>query len=182
MLAMGSAVRTASDERLEAWVRRHQAPTWRFLRLCGCTADVADDLVQEAMLAALHKGIDQRDDAAAAAWLRGAATNLWRMQLRGEARRAARTARALAERALTECARDDGGEAWRAALQACLQRLDGRAREVLDQHYAGGIAREALARNMGMRPEGVKTMLRRVRDLLRQCVLRRLAAEPEDGP
>lgn len=167
----------ADADALTAWVRRHQAPTWRFLRLCGCAADLADDLVQEAMLAALHKNVHRLDDVGAAAWLRGAASNLWRMQLRGDARRVARSARALAEQARRQCERDDGGEAWLAALRACLQGLDGRAREVLDRHYAGGITLQSVAAAMGLRPEGVKTLLRRVRGLLRECVLRRLGGE-----
>lgn len=167
----------AETEALAQWVRRHQPPTWRFLRLCGCAADLADDLVQEAMLAALHKQVHRLDDAAATAWLRGAASNLWRMQLRGDARRAARTARALAEQAQRQCERDDGGEAWLLALRTCLQGLDGRARDVLERHYTGGMSRESVAAAMGLRPEGVKTLLRRVRDILRDCVLRRLGGE-----
>ena len=143
----------------------------------GSDAGVADDLLQEAMLAALHKRIHAQDDASAAAWLRGAVANLWRMHLRGSARRAAATARALAERAHEQAGGDDGS--WLSALRTCLQHLDGRARELLERNYGGDASREAIAATMGLRPEGVKTYLRRVRDILRQCVLRRLAAEQE---
>ncbi len=166
-----------ADDAVDAWVRRHQVPTWRHLRLCGCPADAADDLVQETLLAALHKRVHERDDQHAAGWLRGAATNLWRMRLRGDARRAARTARLAAERAYAQCAAGDGGEAWLAALRRCVQELDGRARELLEHNYCRRSSRESTAAAMGLRPEGVKTYLRRVRDVLRQCVLRRLAAE-----
>ena len=62
---------------------------------------------------------------------------------------------------------------------ACLQQLDGRARELLERNYGSDASREAIAATMGLRAEGVKTYLRRVRDILRQCVLRRLAAEQE---
>jgi RNA polymerase sigma-70 factor (ECF subfamily) len=165
------------DDAVDAWIRRHQLPTWRYLRLCGCKADGADDLVQEAMIAALHKRVHECDDRQAAAWLRGAAANLWRMRLRGEARRAARMSQLAADRAYTQCAADDGGEAWLGALRRCLQELDGRARQLLDQNYGRGSSREAIAAAMGLQPEGVKTYLRRVRELLRQCVLRRLADE-----
>lgn len=175
----GADMRPDCPDAVEAFVRRHQGPTWRFLRLCGCPADAADDLVQEALLAALHKRIVDRDDGAAAAWLRGAAGNLWRMHLRGNARRAACTAKAVAERAIVLCTADDDGEAWLAALRGCLQQLDGRARELLEHSYGHSAPRETIAAAMGLRPEGVKTYLRRVRDILRQCVLRRIAAEPE---
>lgn len=161
-------------------MRRHQAPTWRFLRMCGCSADLADDLLQDVLIAALHRRIHEQDDAAAAAWLRGTAANLWRMHLRGSARRAARVAQALAERAQQQCASGDGGAEWGEALRACLLRLDGRARQVLELNYARGESREAIAAAMGLQPEGVKTYLRRVRDSLRQCVLRRLGADREE--
>jgi RNA polymerase sigma-70 factor (ECF subfamily) len=180
MLAMSKAADplTERTDAIEAWVRRLQGPTWRFLRLCGCPAHTADDLVQEALLAALHKRIFAQDEASAFAWLRGAASNLWRMQLRGDARRAAHTARAAAELAFARGG-DDGGEAWLAALRECVQRLDGRARELLDYHYTEAASREAIASAMGLQPEGVKTYLRRVREVLRECVLRRVGAASE---
>jgi RNA polymerase sigma-70 factor, ECF subfamily len=166
-------------EVVEAWIRRHQAPTWRFLRMCGCPADTADDLLQDTLLAALQKRVHEQGDAIAAAWLRGAAGNLWRMHLRGQARRSAWHARAVAERALGQETTGDGGEAWLVALRQCLQQVDGRTREVLDRHYRARDPRDAIAAAMGLRPEGVKTLLRRVREVLRECVLRRLAAGSE---
>ncbi|MEO6595921.1 MAG: sigma-70 family RNA polymerase sigma factor [Planctomycetota bacterium] len=168
-----------SDERLDAWIRRHQTATWRYARLCGCPADVADDLVQEALLAALHKQIPERADPLAAAWLRGAVNNLWRMHLRTNSRRTQRIDLALAETARRQCAGDDGGEAWLEALRACLQSLEQRTRNVLDLHYGKGASRESIATTLGMRPDGVKTFLRRVREALRQCVLRRTGVEQE---
>ncbi len=170
------------NDGLDIWIRHHQVPTWRFVRLCGCPADVADDLVQEALLAALHKRIPEQPDPMAAAWLRGAVTNLWRMHLRTSLRRDRRLELALAESARVQCANDDGGEAWLQALRVCLEHLDGRARAVLDLHYADGASRETIAATIGMRPDGLKTFLRRVRDTLRQCVLRRIGADQEARP
>ena len=71
----------AADAR-GAFVARHQRGLWRFARLLGAANDHADDLVQEALLAALHKRIDARPEPEAAAWLRAAVRNLWRMHLR----------------------------------------------------------------------------------------------------
>ncbi|MCA8977403.1 MAG: hypothetical protein KDC98_21960 [Planctomycetes bacterium] len=171
------------DERthdVECWVRHHQVGAWRHARLRGCPPDVADDLVQEALMAALHKGIPAEPDPAAAAWLRGAIDNLWRMYLRTEGRR-----QRHAKLAAVDCtwpfagAEDDGGAAWLDALRACLERLDGRARRLLDLHYGVRASRVAIAGELGLRANGVKALLRRVRDGLRACVLRRLAAEGE---
>lgn len=146
--------------------------------MCGCSPDLADDLVQDALLAAWHKRIPEQPDAVAAAWLRAAVNNLWRMHLRSQTRRERHLDAILAELAVRQGSAADDGEAWLTALRSCLQGLDGRARRLLDLHYADGSSRTSIATALGMRPDGVKTLLRRVRDVLRQCVLRRLAPEP----
>lgn len=161
---------------VEAWVRRHQVVAWRYVRLRGCPADLAHDLVQEALLAAVHKGIVTRDDPQAAAWLRGALDNLWLAHLRREGRRSHHLEAAAALRALAPVANDDG-RGFLAALRECLQQLDGRARQVLDLHYGTGASREAIAAAFGMRANGVKAFLRRVRAALKNCVQRRQAAD-----
>jgi RNA polymerase sigma-70 factor (ECF subfamily) len=181
MLSMGPvqtrAELTSAIDPLDAWIRRHQAGPWRFLRLAGCPADVADDLVQDAMLAALHKRIYERPDGVASAWLRGAVTNLWHMHMRARRRRARLGDLALAAKALTQCGAEDGGESWILALRACLQQLDGRARMAMELRYGRGASRAAIAEALQLRPQGIKTLLRRVRDSLRRCVLRRLGVE-----
>ena len=170
----------ARAREVEAWVLRHQAAPWRFLRLTGCPADVAEDLVQEALLAALDKGVDAQPERVAAAWLRGAVTNLWRMHLRrgrfhADALATFAADLALAELAYSRCAADDDGAAWRAALTVCLERIDDAAREALRLRYEQGLSREDLARRLGLGVDGVKQRLRRTREALRQCVERRLA-------
>lgn len=168
------------SDAIEAWVRRHQVRAWRYLRLRGCPAHQADDLVQEALLAALHKQQHLQDDERAAAWLRGALENLWRMHLRSEGRRARHTEAALAARALARLGPTDDGSNWLQALQNCLQRLEGRSRRLLDLHYRARQSRQAIAAELGLRENGVKAMLRRVRTVLRDCVARHL--EPGTEP
>lgn len=163
-------------QHVEAWVRRHQVHAWRYVRLRGAAADLADDLVQEALLAAVQKGIDREPDERARGWLRRALDNLWRMHLRSEGRRAHHVDALAAARALDLCEREDDGS-WLAALRGCLAGLDGRARQLLDLHYTHGASRDAIADAFGMRENGVKAFLRRVRDVLRQCMRRRLGSE-----
>lgn len=169
------------DERaaVEAWVRQHQVRAWRYVRLRGCPADVADDLVQEALMAALHKGLRAEPEPVAAAWLRGALDNLWLQHLRAEGRRQRHLEAARAARALHQNAAADDGSAWLQELRTCLQQLDGRVRRLLDLHYGAGASREAIGAALGLRTNGVKARLRRVRDLLRDCVLRKLGAGRE---
>lgn len=65
-----SRLEPAAADRRGEFVARHQRGLWRFARLLGAASDHADDLVQEALLAALHKRIDARPAPEAAAWLR----------------------------------------------------------------------------------------------------------------
>lgn len=161
---------------VEAWVRRHQGAAWRYVRLRGCPSDLAHDLVQEALMAAVHKGIAATDDQHGAAWLRRALDHLWLAFLRREGRRSHHLEAAAALRAMAPLAGDDG-RSFLDALRECLQQLDGRARQLLDLHYGAGASREAIAAAFGMRSNGVKAFLRRVREALKRCVERRQAAD-----
>lgn len=166
------------------WVARQQRGLWRFARLLGASSDHADDLVQEALLAGLHKGIDARADDDAAAWLRGAVRNLWRMHVRQQRRRPGHVAlgadAGLAEAALARHGGDDGsGDAFVAALRHCLERLEGRARAALELRYGERSSREHMAEVLGMAEGGIKTLLRRTREVLFACVQRR--RRQEDG-
>lgn len=170
-----------SDPRDE-FVERHQRGLWRFARLLGAAGDHAEDLVQEALLAALHKGIDACADAEAAAWLRAAVRNLWRMHLRTQRRRPAHltldATEELAETALARHGGDDGsGDAFLVALRQCLERLDGRARQAIELRYGGQQSRPAMASAMAMGEDGIKTLLRRTREALFACVQRRQRQE-----
>lgn len=162
---------------IEAWVRRHQVRAWRYVRLRGCPPDLAEDLVQEALMAAVQKHIHEEPDARAFAWLRVALDNLWSMHLRTEGRRARNVEAALAARALAIGAAVDDGSGWVLALRGCLERLDRRARRLLDLHYGSSASRAAIAHEFGIGDNGVKAFLRRVRAILRDCVHRRLGGE-----
>jgi len=164
------------------FVARHQRGLWRFARLLGAANDHADDLVQEALLAALHKQIDARPGPDAAAWLRAAVRNLWRMHLRTQSRRPEHVALdatpELAEAALARHGGDDGsGDAFALALQQCLETLDGRARRALELRYTEQSSRAAMASELAMGEDGIKTLLRRTREALFACVQRRQREE-----
>lgn len=163
----------------DAWVRRHMKAPWRYLLACGCPVDVADDLLQEAMLAALHKRVPELDDGDAKAWLKGAVRVLWRAHLRrlGTSRRALQVRAELAERAMTQCTARDDGDTFLAAVRSCFEAIDGRARRAIELRYLGDAPRDVIAAALDIRIDGVKSLLRRTLDLLRQCVQRRLDAE-----
>jgi RNA polymerase sigma-70 factor, ECF subfamily len=162
---------------LETLVHRHQAVVWRYLRFLGAAGTEAEDLTQETFLALARADFVERDERQTAGYLRTIARNqlvaLRRQQRRGistvelEAADSVWAAQAGQDGSLTE---------FLEALRNCVDRLRGRPRQAIDLHYRDGAGREAIAAELGMQPEGVKTLLRRTRAQLRECVKRNLGA------
>jgi RNA polymerase sigma-70 factor (ECF subfamily) len=76
----------------------------------------------------------------------------------------------LADEVWTSFTRDDGGQGWLDALRTCVETLNGRAQQAIDLHYREDQSRAAIASTLGMTEDGVKSLLRRTRDLLRKCI------------
>ena len=57
-------------------------------------------------------------------------------------------------------------------MRDCLEQLEGRVRQALELRHRDGIAQETIAAELGLRVNGLKAMLRRARNLLRDCVTR----------
>jgi RNA polymerase sigma-70 factor (ECF subfamily) len=150
-------------------VRRHEAGLWRFLRVLGCDARQAEELAQDAFVAVLERPFRQVDDRATAAYLRTVAKHLWLKDRRRTRRQTLADLDAL-ERAFVEDCDDDGGDGLVEALRACVQALEGRSRDLVRASYQEGESRAALAARFGMREDGIKSWLRRVRAALRLCV------------
>jgi RNA polymerase sigma-70 factor (ECF subfamily) len=65
-----------------------------------------------------------------------------------------------------------------AALMACLERLPPRSRSLIVLRYDGSVAgAEQLAALFGRSVQGIYAQVKRIKQALRQCVERRLAAE-----
>jgi len=156
-------------------VRDHQASVWRYLRYLGCEATLADDLTQETFLAVLRAQFEHRSDPETASYLRTVARRQFLMAMRKQ-----RNAPSLQELETAE-------EVWREqiekgndkldALDDCIDRLQGRPLLVIQMHYQQGHSRKCIAAKLGMSIEGVKTLLRRTRDRLRECISRRVRRE-----
>lgn len=161
-------------QELERLVRNHQRGVWRYLRYLGADSAVADDLTQETFVTVWRNPFDDYDDRATAGYLRRVAKNKFLMHLRASGRRPEVANIEQAGELFSEAARDDGGDGQIAALADCMQSLQGKARQVVDAYYRKGHSRAATATLMQMTEEGVKTLLRRVKDSLRECVERKL--------
>ncbi|MHC4513314.1 MAG: RNA polymerase sigma factor [Planctomycetota bacterium] len=158
------------------WVGRHQGYVWRYLRYLGCESNLAEDLAQETFLAAFVHGIPDKNPPTAQAWLRTTARNLYCAHARQVQRRGEMTRLQELDAVFEVHAHPDLGQSYLAALDQCLQLLDGRGREVLHLRYREGASRAEMATAIGLSEEGVKTLLRRVKEQLRRCIEKRRQA------
>ena len=158
----------------EALVDHHQAAVWRYLRVLGCDPAEAEELTQEAFVRLLDGPFEVRSARSTRRYLRNAARFLF---LQARERQARRVEVAWTDAVDTwfgeQCERDDG-DAWLAALQHCTDGVRGRARDVLEAFYGEGLSRGEIAQRLGMKENGVKTVLQRLRAQLRACIEREL--------
>lgn len=157
------------------WIGKILPQLWRFLRRLGCDRGVAEDLAQDAALAALQSGAHRMEESAATSWLHATARNLFRAHLRAKARRPFLTTEVDAWP--DECEFDQRSEQLRSALRRCLLQLAPRARRAMEMRYRGGADRQQIGAELGMQVAGVKTLLQRARRQLRTCVEKQLDEE-----
>ena len=159
---------------IEQFVRLHQDGLRSYLRLLGCSQELADDLAQESFLTFLRRSPGVVDEAAAAAWLRRTAFNL----LRDSKRRAARQQAILRQQAADEIwARyrlDEEPGIYREQLRDCLKRLSQRMRRTIDLFYAEDMSGPEVASAEGRSESDVWSTLHRARKQLRSCMDRKL--------
>jgi len=155
-------------------VQQHQASVWRYLRFLGATTADADDLVQETFLAVSRSKFEQRTEPETAAFLRTVARNQLLMARRREGRRINTVELDAAEQVWVATGDRD---IYLAALADCMKKLDGRARSVIHLFYQEKRGRTEIATEMNMKPDGIKTLLRRTRDILRNCIEQRTQRE-----
>lgn len=76
--------------------------------------------------------------------------------------------------------RDGDGFDYLEALRRCLQDLPPKQRDVLDMRYRDEKSRGEMAQFLGMSEDGIKSLLRRIRATLANCVEKRLALQGTD--
>ena len=166
---MPAAMHSSEDRLLRTGLRTHVPMLRRYLYVLGARPDRLDDLVQEALVVALQRAIDLRDERVdVRAFLCGVAKNLLLRDRRSAVRRREVE---LADAVWNE---EPGDDARIDALRRCVAELPERSRHLLERTYRDDAGRAETARELGMRRDGVKTALRRLREGLRACVERRL--------
>lgn len=166
---------TETTTDLPALIRQHQRNLWRYARVLGCSAAETDELIQDAFVVLWRKnaasGVASRD----AAYLR----KLVRDGFVDRVRARDREARAHANAVERVWEQEPEGDRVLEALVACRDELGGRSAAVVAAFYERRLGRDAVAEELGMTENGVKTLLQRTRAALRACVQRRLSTEEE---
>lgn len=144
----------------------------------GADDSLADDLTQETFLAVWRRPFVEQSPAATSAYLRTTARNLLLMALRKRNREPTHERLELADEVWREMGGGDEGETLLDALGECLETLAGRARQVVELHYRQGRSRAEIGRELELSEDGVKSLLRRTRELLRRCVEQKRSHEP----
>ncbi len=146
---------------------------WRYLRFLGAPQALADDLAQETFVRLIENPIEDRGDAALAGWLRTTARHLF---LR-EGRSPRPEIETLEDHHLEACwQRWNQSNDYHDALEHCLARLTDRQREALALRYRDDASRDSIANELKLKPDGIKTMLRRSREALLSCIRSTLEA------
>ncbi len=160
---------------LASLVQQHQSSVWRYLRFLGANTTEADDLTQETFLALARGNFVERDEQQTAGYLRVVARNQLLALRRKQHREIDTVDLEAADSVWAAAAGPDGSlTGYLDALRDCLAQLEGRARQAIDLHYHDHTAREAIAAELDMKPDGVKTLLRRTRQILRECIERKV--------
>ncbi len=160
---------------LATLVHQHQAGVWRYLRFLGAESTEAEDLTQETFLAFARAEFVERDERQTAGYLRTVARNQLLALRRKQQREISTCELEAADSVWAAAAGSDGSlVGYMDALRHCLKQLEGRARQAIDLHYRDSASREAIATQLEMKPDGVKTLLRRTRQILRECMERNI--------
>ncbi|MGC6486654.1 MAG: RNA polymerase sigma factor [Planctomycetota bacterium] len=163
----------ADADRAPTWVASYAGMVWRYLRLLGWDPEDAEDLAQETLLVALRKGMGDRSNRQIAAFLRRTAKYLHLQRRRDDGRRARSLGRARQAMIDRLCDASGAPDPHLDAVRACVDDLSPAAQTIVRLFYGEGRSRAEVAGAVGMRENGVKTALQRIRAALHTCIERK---------
>jgi len=158
-------------------IEKYQIGIWRYMRVLGCEASLAEDITQETFLKVLRKGFEQYNDAATAGYLRKVAYNLFI----SVQRRAGKTV--LVENidrldvTWDKWAGADNGDEILDKLRECMDGLSDRARGALELRFREQQPRTRIAAFLEITEHGVKNLMQRAKKQLRDCVENKIQSE-----
>lgn len=135
-----------------------------------------EDMFQEVCLVAVQKAAEFEDGSNFPGWARAIARNKLREHLRK------RTGVALddaffegLDRAFEEARAALDPDPRKEALRQCLLELQEGARQIVSLRYDEGLDPATIASRMGRSRAAVNSLLQRIREILRECVERRMS-------
>jgi RNA polymerase sigma-70 factor (ECF subfamily) len=172
------AARAGDADAFAALVERHHRGVRACLAARMDDPHEAEDLAQEVFVTAFRK-LDEFDpERPLAPWLRSIAFNLLRNHWRKFRARAVggneELAALLDQRVAAECG-PEREPLLLAALQDCLEQLDGPARELVQRRYGDGQSVRELCASLQRGYSALTMQLHRLRELLAACIERKLA-------
>ena len=178
---MGKAPSNPDDKRsltfVEHW-RKAQHALGGFVRVHAPEPGLAEDIIQEVARQATEN-FDQYDpDQPFSAWLVGIArqriVDVYRERGRRPMVFSSEIVDALSA-TFVEMQRESDDRLD--ALRICLSKLSERHRRVIELRYSRQMTSEQIAENVGCSARAVTSMQQRIREALRQCVLKQMEAQ-----
>lgn len=169
--------REATEEDFLRHVLSERQKLLAYIRSIVRRRDLAEDLFQDVCVLALQKRHEIADVTHLAGWLRVSARQLAMNAIRKHGHREQLLGDRIHELMETRWQRLDGveGSALGEALEHCLGRLGGPARDLLRARYAEGVSSGQLAKRLGRPVGSLYTTLSRIHKALAQCVIERVA-------
>lgn len=160
----------------------HQDDLRAFIGAVVRDATQRDDVFQEVAMA-LWKGFDNYDSQRPfGAWARGVAKNRVLKHYRSEGRVPVAMTPAAVEATLNAFdaieSVDGQGDAWKDALETCLQRLPAHSRKILSMRYDRETDISAMATILRKTVAAIYQSLSRIRKQLEICMRERLQTSP----
>lgn len=181
MIAMPDPSKPSNSARATALLMRHHSQLYGFIYAClGNHADV-EDVLQEVSLIVAQKFDQLENESGFLAWAR----EITRREIlefhKRHARRPAPFEPKIVQVLTDALQRLDGRTNWEPrheALTECLDELPENSRKIIRMRYDSQIRNvESIAEQMGLTLSATYSVLKRIREGLRECVERRLAEE-----
>jgi len=173
----------AQDKAFTILMSQHRSMLMAYVRSLVRDTGLAEDLVQEAFLAAYKSLETFHPDGNFGAWLRGIARNKVRMSQRAQARHSLVIDSRIVEGMEdvytmfeTPTSRDTDWDDRLAVIHSCIARLAGRLREAIRLYYTEGLSLQEAALRLNASIDAVGQRLFRARVEIRKCVALKLAA------
>lgn len=133
----------------------------------------AEEILQRTSLIMWQKWEQFEPESGFLPWARGIALN----EIRNFLRRRERSNVQLSETLLTTLSdemTESGDEDRLSALRSCLEQLEGRQKQILEQCYLESLGAKRVAQSIGLSVDAIYMRLHRIRRVLLQCIEHKL--------